>query len=162
MNLKTVFVYLYCLVFMFTMTHFALYYAGQRLSCLLDRMEKKKERTEKKKCKLLILFIEFSIYPLIFCNSIRSGNLFFDIEATLITISTDPSYSFSVTFKSYFQHYSYAFISQKQAMLVRQLEDEVVKAKTQASHTNPEVRYTEIDFANLLVVCFILLDFLRR
>ena len=24
-------------------------------------------------------------------------------------------------------------------MLVRQLEDEVVKAKTQASHTNPEV-----------------------
>ena len=28
---------------------------------------------------------------------------------------------------------------QKQAMLVRQLEDEVVKAKTQASHTNPEV-----------------------
>ena len=47
-------------------------------------------------------------------------------------------------------------------MLVRQLEDEVVKAKTQASHTNPEVRYTEIDLANLLVVCFILLDFLRR
>ena len=27
-------------------------------------------------------------------------------------------------------------------MLVRQLEDEVVKAKTQASHTNPEVRFT--------------------
>lgn len=25
-------------------------------------------------------------------------------------------------------------------MLVRQLEDEVVKAKTQASHTNPEVK----------------------
>merc|ERR1711997_1103559 len=30
--------------------------------------------------------------------------------------------------------------NQKQAMLVRQLEDEVVKAKTQASHTNPEVK----------------------
>ena len=30
--------------------------------------------------------------------------------------------------------------SQKQAMLVRQLEDEVVKCKTQASHTNPEVK----------------------
>ena len=29
---------------------------------------------------------------------------------------------------------------QKQAMLVRQLEDEVVKCKTQASHTNPEVK----------------------
>ena len=29
---------------------------------------------------------------------------------------------------------------QKQAMLVRQLEDEVVKAKTHASQTNPEVR----------------------
>ena len=27
-------------------------------------------------------------------------------------------------------------------MLVRQLEDEVVKAKTQASHTNPEVSFT--------------------
>ena len=27
-------------------------------------------------------------------------------------------------------------------MLVRQLEDEVVKAKTQASHTNPEVSVT--------------------
>ena len=26
-------------------------------------------------------------------------------------------------------------------MLVRQLEDEVVKAKTQASHTNPEVSF---------------------
>merc|ERR1712038_1397734 len=30
--------------------------------------------------------------------------------------------------------------NQKQAMLVRQLEDEVVKCKTQASHTNPEVK----------------------
>ena len=29
-------------------------------------------------------------------------------------------------------------------MLVRQLEDEVVKAKTQASHTNPEVSLSSI------------------
>ena len=31
-------------------------------------------------------------------------------------------------------------------MLVRQLEDEVVKAKTQASHTNPEVSF--------LIICY--------
>ena len=36
------------------------------------------------------------------------------------------------------------FFSHKQAMLVRQLEDEVVKAKTHASQTNPEVRKNEI------------------
>ena len=29
-------------------------------------------------------------------------------------------------------------------MLVRQLEDEVVKAKTQASHTNPEVSFSPL------------------
>ena len=33
-----------------------------------------------------------------------------------------------------------SFYPQKQAMLVRQLEDEVVKAKTHASQTNPEVK----------------------
>ena len=33
-----------------------------------------------------------------------------------------------------------SFYLQKQAMLVRQLEDEVVKAKTHASQTNPEVK----------------------
>ena len=34
-------------------------------------------------------------------------------------------------------------------MLVRQLEDEVVKAKTQASHTNPEVSAVESMLSNL-------------
>ena len=53
--------------------------------------------------------------------------------------------------KIFLEHFVNAFsvlliiiFSQKQAMLVRQLEDEVVKAKTHASQTNPEVRKNKI------------------
>ena len=43
------------------------------------------------------------------------------------------------------------YFLQKQAMLVRQLEDEVVKAKTQASHTNPEVLMSHQGVNNQLI-----------